>query len=87
MDEGLGLLESFFQAIPSSTFVQKFDFVVKGGKPIWEPQEVTTELGTVLDLTTKMFHISSTGKESISLTLHNLTSPTYVTAGGKKSNW
>lgn len=58
---------------------------MNGGKPIWEQQEVTTELGIVLDLTTKMFHISSTGKESILHALHNLTSATYVTVGEKSS--
>ena len=46
-DEGLSLLESLFEAITSSHFVQetlqKSDVVVNGEKPIWEIQEVMTE--------------------------------------------
>ena len=75
-DEGLSLLESLFDAIPSSHFVQetlqKLDFVVNGEKPIWEIQEVMIELRIVLDLVLelKRFHISNTGTESISHPLH-----------------
>ena len=50
-DEGLSLLESLFEAIPSS----QSDFVVNGEKPIWETKEVMAEFRTVLDLRTKSF--------------------------------
>ena len=53
---------------PSSHFVQetlqKCDFDVNGEKPICD-QKVMAELGVVLDLRTKMFHISNTETESI----------------------
>ena len=59
LQEGLRLLESLFEAIPSSDFVRetlrKSDIVVNGEKPIWETQEVMAELGIVLDLRTKTF--------------------------------
>ena len=55
LDEGLSPLESFFEAIPSLHFVQKFDFVVNGENPIWETQEVMAETGKVLVLRNKTF--------------------------------
>ena len=59
LHEGLSLLESFFEAIPSLYFIReilrKSDIEVNGEKPIWETQEVMAELGIVLDLRTKMF--------------------------------
>ena len=59
LQEGLRLLESLFETIPSSDFVRetlrKSDIVVNGEKPIWETQEVMAELGIVLNLRTKTF--------------------------------
>ena len=55
LDEGPILLELFFQANPSSHFVQKTfqksAFTVKVKKPIWETQEFMPELG--IDFRTK----------------------------------
>ena len=76
LDEGLSLLESFFEAIPRVHFVQetlqKSDFVVQVEKPVWEAQKVMVELRIGFDLRTKTFHISNTGTESISQSLHDL---------------
>ena len=59
LDECLSLLESLFEAIPSSNFVQealqKSEFVVKVEKLIWRKHEVKIELRIVLDLKTKTF--------------------------------
>ena len=75
LDDGAILVDSLFKAIPTLHFLQETlqqsGFVVNSENPIWEPQEAMTELGIVLELRTKMFHISNTGIESI--LLYNLT--------------
>ena len=75
LDDGAILVDSLFKAIPTLHFLQETlqqsGFVVNGENPIWEPQEAMIELGIVLELRTKMFHISNTGIESI--LLYNLT--------------
>ena len=75
LDDGAILVDSLFKAIPTLHFLQETLqqswFVVNGENPIWEPQEAMIELGIVLELRTKMFHISNTGIESI--LLYNLT--------------
>ena len=43
------------------------------------------KLGIILDLGAKLFHISNTGIESISYSLHNLTGSTDVVAKNKSS--
>ena len=44
LDDSLSLVKLFFEAIPSSHFVQqtlqKSKFIVNVKKPIWKPQEV-----------------------------------------------
>ena len=92
MADGTSLVKLLFEAIPSSHFIQeplqRSHFVVNSEKTIWKPQEVVTELGIVLDLRKKMFHINKTRIKSILHALHDLTSATYVTAkkNGTK-NW
>ena len=75
LDDGAILVDLLFKAIPTLHFrqetLQQSGFVVNGENPIWEPQEAMIELGIVLELRTKMFHISNTGIESI--LLYNLT--------------
>ena len=75
LDDGAILVDSLFKAIPTLHFLQETlqqsGFAVNGENPIWKPQEAMIELGIVLELRTKMFHISNTGTESI--LLYNLT--------------
>ena len=62
---------------------------MNGEKPIRESEEVMAELGIGLDLELKRFHIISTGTESISHSLHNLTNNIYniyATANNSNNN-
>ena len=92
-NEDLNPLDSLFEINPSSHFEQETsqesEFVLNGEKPIWESQKVMAELGIGLDLELKYFHIISTGTESISHSLHNLTDNIYniyATANNSNNN-
>ena len=85
LDGSLILVELFFEAIPSSYFVQqtsqKSELVVKDKKQFRRHRRLKFRI--ILDLGVKLFQISSTGIESISHSLHNLTSSTDVAAKNK----
>ena len=92
-NEDLNPLDSLFEINPSSHFEQETsqesEFVMNGEKPIRESEEVMAELRIGLDLELKRFHIISTGTESISHSLHNLTDNiynVYATANNSNNN-
>ena len=92
-NKDLNPLDSLFEINPSSHFEQETsqesEFVMNGEKPIRESEEVMAELGIGLDLELKRFHIISTGTESISHSLHNLTNNIYniyATANNSNNN-